>query len=206
MHIVYRRPSLAGFPPPQLTFLCWRAVKHQSILLLFSRAVIMVHSLWQDGILGLIGFRLFFSDNWTYICSYKCSRKSGSFFYWWVRRPASRRFFIHSYIYLRILSYLATFLCTNSLSVLMWRKAVNQSINIDDCGCESIINLYGFLTAFSSARFSAASVSWKLPNPHHWLRVSFELHECGQQPSNRFLTIGKPPSWSSEEPCEVVIS
>jgi len=47
-------------------------------------------------------------------------------------RPASQRFFIHSFIYLRILiiSYLATFLGTNSLSVLMCRKAVNQSINL----------------------------------------------------------------------------
>jgi len=48
-------------------------------------------------------------------------------------RPASQRFFIHSCIYLRIfiISYLATFLgtnSTNSLSVLMCRKAVNQSI------------------------------------------------------------------------------
>jgi len=45
-------------------------------------------------------------------------------------RPASQRFFIHSCIYLRIsiISYLATFLLgTNSLSVLMCRKAVNQS-------------------------------------------------------------------------------
>jgi len=47
-------------------------------------------------------------------------------------RPASQRFFIHSCIYIRILiiSYLATFLGTNSLSVLMCRKAVNQSITI----------------------------------------------------------------------------
>jgi len=46
-------------------------------------------------------------------------------------RPASQRFFIHSCIYLLILiiSYLATFLGNNSLSVLMCRKAVNQSIN-----------------------------------------------------------------------------
>jgi len=44
-------------------------------------------------------------------------------------RPASQRFFIHRCIYLRILiiSYLATFLGTNNLSVLMYRKAVNQS-------------------------------------------------------------------------------
>jgi len=43
-------------------------------------------------------------------------------------RPASQRFFINSCIYVRILiiSYLATFLGTNS-SVLKCRKAVNQS-------------------------------------------------------------------------------
>jgi len=46
-------------------------------------------------------------------------------------RPASQRFFIHSCIYPRILiiSYLATFLGTNSLFVLMCRKAVNQTID-----------------------------------------------------------------------------
>jgi len=55
---------------------------------------------------------------------------TGSFLYWCVMRPASQRFFIYSCIYLQILiiSYLATFLGTNSLSVLMCRKAVNQSI------------------------------------------------------------------------------
>jgi len=54
---------------------------------------------------------------------------TGSFLIWCVMRPASQRFFIHSCIYLRILiiSYLATFLGTNCLSVLMCRKAVNQS-------------------------------------------------------------------------------
>jgi len=54
---------------------------------------------------------------------------TGSFLYWCVRRPASQRFFIHSCIYLRmlIISYLTTFFGTNSLSVLMCRKAVNQS-------------------------------------------------------------------------------
>jgi len=57
---------------------------------------------------------------------------TGSFLYWCVIRPASQHFFIHSCIYLRILiiSYLSTFLGTNSLSVLMCRKAVNQSINL----------------------------------------------------------------------------
>jgi len=44
-------------------------------------------------------------------------------------RPASQRFFIQN-IYLRlfIISYLATFLGTNSLSVLKCHKAVNQSM------------------------------------------------------------------------------
>jgi len=53
---------------------------------------------------------------------------TGSFLYWRVIRPTNQRFFIHSCIYLRILiiSYLATFLGTNSLSV---RCAVKQSIN-----------------------------------------------------------------------------
>jgi len=48
-------------------------------------------------------------------------------------RPASQRFFIHSCIYIRtlIISDLATFLGTNSLSVLMCRKAVNQSMTVD---------------------------------------------------------------------------
>jgi len=56
----------------------------------------------------------------------------GSILYWCVMRPASQRFFIHSCIYLRILiiSYLTTFLGTNRLSVLMCRKAVNQSISL----------------------------------------------------------------------------
>jgi len=47
-------------------------------------------------------------------------------------RPASQRFFMHSCIYLRILiiSYLATFLGTNSLSVPMCHKEVNKSINV----------------------------------------------------------------------------
>jgi len=54
---------------------------------------------------------------------------TGSFLYWCVMRPANQRFFIHNCIYRRILiiSYLATFLGTNSLSVLMCRRAVNQS-------------------------------------------------------------------------------
>jgi len=54
---------------------------------------------------------------------------TASFLYLCVMRPASQRFYIYSCIYLQILiiSYLTTFLGTNSLSVLMCRKAVNQS-------------------------------------------------------------------------------
>jgi len=53
---------------------------------------------------------------------------TGSFLYGCVIRPASQRFFIYSCICLRILiiSYFAAFLGTNSLSVLMCRKAINQ--------------------------------------------------------------------------------
>jgi len=59
--------------------------------------------------------------------------------YWCVMRPASQRFFIRSCIYVRILiiSYLATFLGTNSLYdlyvlIMMCRKAINQSINLNN--------------------------------------------------------------------------
>jgi len=55
-------------------------------------------------------------------------------------RLASQRFFIHNCIYLRILiiSYLATFLGSNSLSVLMCRKTVNQSI-LQTCSCKRAV-------------------------------------------------------------------
>jgi len=61
-------------------------------------------------------------------------------------RPASQRFFIHSFIYLRILciSYLATFLGTNILSVLICRKAVNQSI---------VTGLHGFQHLYYASLF-----------------------------------------------------
>jgi len=66
---------------------------------------------------------------------------TGCFLYWCVMRPASQRFFIHSCMYLRILiiSYLATFLGTNSLSVLMCSKAINQSINSKTNYCNSLL-------------------------------------------------------------------
>jgi len=51
---------------------------------------------------------------------------TGSFLYWCVMRSESQRFFIYSCLRILIISYLAMFLGTNSLSVLMCRKAVNQ--------------------------------------------------------------------------------
>jgi len=74
---------------------------------------------------------------------------TGSFLYWCVMRPASQRFFLHGCIcciHLRILIvfYLATFLGTNGLSVLMCRKAINQSINqATGTGLESVFWLWG---------------------------------------------------------------
>jgi len=65
---------------------------------------------------------------------------TGSFLYWWncvmchVKwgRPVSVSSYTSSCIYLRILIYLIMFLGTNSLSVLMCRKEVNQSIKTFD--------------------------------------------------------------------------
>jgi len=56
---------------------------------------------------------------------------TGSYFVLMCHEAVQSAFLIHSFIYLRIviISYLATFLGTNSLSVLMCRKAINQSIN-----------------------------------------------------------------------------
>jgi len=67
---------------------------------------------------------------------------TGNVLYWCVMRPASQRLFIYSCIYLRflIISYLATLLDTNSFSVLMCRKAVNQSIN--QCVVNVLITLW----------------------------------------------------------------
>jgi len=50
---------------------------------------------------------------------------TGSLLYWCVMRPASQRFFIHRCIYLFIIPYLATYLGTNSLSVvyLFWQHS-----------------------------------------------------------------------------------
>jgi len=74
-----------------------------------------------------------------------------SFLYWCVMRPTNQRFFIHSYIYLRILiiSYLAKFLGTNSLYVLMYRKAVNQSINQSINQSTVQLQLYLYIVGFS---------------------------------------------------------
>jgi len=57
---------------------------------------------------------------------------TGSFFVLMCHEAGQSAFFIYSCIYLQILiiSYLATYLGTNSLSVLMCCKAVNQSISL----------------------------------------------------------------------------
>jgi len=79
---------------------------------------------------------------------------TGSFLYWCVMRPASQRFFIHSCIYLRILivSYLATFLGTNSLS-MCWcavKQSINQSIN-KPFSISSISHLSPYVLEFRKA-------------------------------------------------------
>jgi len=55
---------------------------------------------------------------------------TGSFLYWCVMRSASQRFFIRSCVYLRIFDHIlfSNVFGTNSLAVLMCRKAVIQSI------------------------------------------------------------------------------
>jgi len=93
----------------------------------FASCLLNVECNWGDVvILNVLGMTL--NCNHIFIAT-------GSFLYWCVMRPASQRFLMHSYIYLRILiiSYLATFLGTNSLSVLICRKAINQSINPQCC-------------------------------------------------------------------------
>jgi len=76
-------------------------------------------------------------------------------------RPASQRFFIHSCIYLRILiiSSLATSFDCNSLSVLMCRKAVNQSISIPISNCAVWVSQHQAVT-------SATTNMKKLSTPH----------------------------------------
>jgi len=67
-------------------------------------------------------------------------------------RLARQRFFIHSCIYLRILiiSYLAMFLGTNSLSVRMCYKAVNQSIHTAGAVCRKARLPKAVLSAFGT--------------------------------------------------------
>jgi len=91
--------------------------------------------------------------------------------YWCVMRPSSQRFFIHSCIYLRILiiSFLKTFLGTNSLSVLMCRKAVNQSIlQLQERLTQGIRQLWHMPICVHMARCPWASMC-PLPNLVVWL-------------------------------------
>jgi len=75
---------------------------------------------------------------------------TGSFLYWFVMRPASQRFSIHSCI-LIISFIIALFLGTNRLSVLICCKAVNQSIiNIicDQIGFLFLLNCWSAPVTF----------------------------------------------------------
>jgi len=97
---------------------------------------------------------------------------TGSCLYWCVMRPTSKRFLIHSCIYLRILiiSYLATFLVTNILAVLMCRKAANQSTFI---WCHLaydtfISNVMSILHMIHSSLIVMSSCMWYI---HLWCDV-----------------------------------
>jgi len=103
-------------------------------------------------------------------------------------RPASQRFFIHSCIYLRILiiSYLATFLGTNSLSVLICRKAVNQSKRLcqfhfywlSSCNIHHLLCIQNFLarvvTCSTTNTTSALHIGFQFSNGSilNWLLLS----------------------------------
>jgi len=102
---------------------------------------------------------------------------TGSFLYWCVMRPASQRFFIHSCIYLRILiiSYLATSFGTNSLSVLMCRKEVNQ-IKLNKKVIQNLTTIFNVLLVYQRHRYfmiglrllsSCSYVACR----HSWVRV-----------------------------------
>jgi len=95
----------------------------------FFSSVICIH-LGISVFTKLCFFILYFVQGMTLNCIHMFI-VTGSFLYWCVMRPASQRLFIRSCIYLRIviISCSATFLGTNSLYMLMCRKAVNQSIN-----------------------------------------------------------------------------
>jgi len=109
---------------------------------------------------------------------------TGRFLYWCVMRPASQRFFIHSCIYLFIISYLATYRGTSSLCVLMCRKAVNQSIAYFHIYYPghlskaarlaqrvSYIHTYIYDVSISSSFKDRSSSAWKLLQKH-WKPVS----------------------------------
>jgi len=126
---------------------------------------------------------------------------TGSFLYWCVMRPASQRLFIHSCIYQRILiiSYLATFLGTNSLSVLMCRKVVNQSVNIYFRLMAAIFDLRHAQTSDNIP--TSLSV---LPNPKNMdIAVGISLLSCLEAQIFHVrmwihvFPIWPPPSWIS---------
>jgi len=123
---------------------------------------------------------------------------TGSFLYWCVMRSASQRFFKHSCVYPRILiiSYLATFLGTNSLSVLMCRKAVNQSIiSLNSAWRGSGINLLWSLLyiLFCNNQVHIMTrmfrfISWSLCIII-WMIVIYTIHVQGKKLKREFLML-----------------
>jgi len=115
-------------------------------------------------------------------------------------RPASQCFFIHSCIYLRILiiSYLATFLGTNSLSLLMCREAVDQSIN------QSINQKLNITITFNTDLWNGSDVSKFKMADADILDLSRLQFRCQKHILHRSLSIHKKfsESWLNSQKME----
>jgi len=109
---------------------------------------------------------------------------TGSFLYWCVMRPASQRFFIYSCIYLRILiiSYLTTFLGTNSLYCADVPQS-SQSINQFWFVCISYKSVvFSFLLVF----FPWVEFPWVFPCHLELTYLNDELSGVSWQPLFRY--------------------
>jgi len=104
-----------------------------------------------------------------------------------MRHEASQSAFLHTQLYLSTnldhILYLATFLGTNSLSVLMCRKAVNQSIVLT-CSCSHSLSLALTGTYRSKlGRFDiCCSTNWSVESTssltHSLTRIIFCCYLC----------------------------
>jgi len=117
---------------------------------------------------------------------------TGSFLYWCVMWPASQHFFIHSCIYLPILiiSYLATFLGTNSLSVLMCRKAVNQSwppVTSISSSLQQITLSLALLSLEETRLNMLGGESWRLSVVRMWEHTFHLIHLIQFSPASFWL-------------------